>query len=99
MISFVKDEGNNLAIVATTLHSVINCEPLKILRVYEGTCFGHVMFKACQYAINNNKISVRFQYVSVKDALVGLLQTLFGPKIKETWSKNALQQKVSMYAK
>jgi hypothetical protein len=28
------------------LHSIIDCEPLKIFRVYEGRCFRHVMFKA-----------------------------------------------------
>jgi len=26
-----------------------------ILWVYEGTCFGHVMFKAYQYITNDNK--------------------------------------------
>jgi hypothetical protein len=36
------------------------------------------MFK--RYAINNDKVFVKFQYVSVKDALDGLLKTLFGPK-------------------
>jgi hypothetical protein len=37
------------------LHSIIDCEPLKILRVYEGTCFGHVMSKAYQYITNDGK--------------------------------------------
>jgi len=35
VIAFAKDEGTNLATMATTLHSIINCEPLKILKVYE----------------------------------------------------------------
>jgi hypothetical protein len=30
-----KYEGNNLTTMATTLHSIIDCEPLKSLRVYE----------------------------------------------------------------
>jgi hypothetical protein len=47
VIIFVKDEGNNLGIIATTLHSIIDCELLKLLQVYEGTCFGHVVFKVC----------------------------------------------------
>jgi hypothetical protein len=47
IIAFVKDEGTNLSAMVATLYSIINCEPLKILRVYEGTCFGHVMSKAC----------------------------------------------------
>jgi len=45
--TFVKDEGTNLYAMAAALHSINDCEPLKILRVYEGTCFGHVMSKAC----------------------------------------------------
>ncbi len=60
MIAFVKDEGTNLAtIMATTLHSIIDCEPLKILRVYETTCIGHVMAKAYYYATNDNKVYVK----------------------------------------
>jgi hypothetical protein len=46
VIAFVKDEGTNLFGMANALHSIIDCEALKILRVYEGTCFGHVMPKA-----------------------------------------------------
>jgi hypothetical protein len=46
MIVFVKDEGINLTIMVVVLHSIIDYEPLKILKVYEGTCFRHVMFKA-----------------------------------------------------
>jgi hypothetical protein len=26
----------------------VDCKPLKILQVYDNTCFGHVMFKAYQ---------------------------------------------------
>jgi hypothetical protein len=47
VIAFVKDESTNLAtIMATTLHSIIDYEPLKILTVYESTCIGHVLAKA-----------------------------------------------------
>jgi hypothetical protein len=48
VIAFGKYEGTNLITMATTLHFIIDYEPLKILRVYEGTCFKHVMFKANQ---------------------------------------------------
>jgi hypothetical protein len=47
VIAFVKDEGTNLFAMAVVLHSIIDCEPLKILKVYKGTCFGHVMSNAC----------------------------------------------------
>jgi hypothetical protein len=46
VIAFVKYEGTDLYAMATTLHSIIDCEPLKIIRVHESTCFGHVMSKA-----------------------------------------------------
>jgi hypothetical protein len=36
----VKNESSNLIAMASTLHTIINCEPLKIIKVYEGTCFG-----------------------------------------------------------
>jgi hypothetical protein len=68
MITFVKDEGNNLGTMATTLRSIIDCELFKRLRVYEGTCFGHVMFKMCQYATNGNTVSMGLTLVSVKNA-------------------------------
>jgi hypothetical protein len=48
VIAFGKDEGTNLITMATTLHFVIDYEPLKIFNVYEGTCYEHVMFKAYQ---------------------------------------------------
>jgi len=47
VIAFIKNESINLSIMATTLHSIIDYEPLNILRVYEGTCFGHVMSRDC----------------------------------------------------
>jgi len=46
-ITFVKDESNNLIIMATTLYLIVDCEPLKLLRGYEGTCFGHIMSTTC----------------------------------------------------
>jgi hypothetical protein len=50
-----------------TLHFIINCEPLKIFKVYEGTCFGHVMFKTCQYARNDDNFFVGLKHVNLKD--------------------------------
>ncbi len=43
MIAFVKDVSNTLMSMATTLHSIVDCHLLKLQRVYEGTCFGHIM--------------------------------------------------------
>jgi hypothetical protein len=50
-----------------TLHSIIDYEPLNIYRVYEGTCSGHVISKACRYATNDDKVFVRLKNVSVKE--------------------------------
>jgi hypothetical protein len=41
--------------MAIALHSIIDCEPLKNLKVYEGTCFGHVISKGYQYITNDDK--------------------------------------------
>jgi hypothetical protein len=45
ILAFVNDEGTNLITMVTTLHFIIDCECLKILRVCDARCFGHVMFK------------------------------------------------------
>lgn len=34
VLAFVNDESTNLITMATTLHSIIGCERLKILKVY-----------------------------------------------------------------
>ncbi len=84
---FVKDEGTNLSIMAIALHSIINCEILKILKVYGGTWFGHVTSKACQYATNDEKKIVVLRNVNVKETQNGLQKTIgwtkkFGKKGK-----------------
>jgi hypothetical protein len=33
---------------------------------YEGMCFGHIMLKACQYAMNDEKVTNDLKHVSVK---------------------------------
>ncbi len=47
VIAFIKDEGNNLSIMATALCFIIVCQPLTFNHVYEGAYFGHVMSKTC----------------------------------------------------
>ncbi len=76
VIAFVKDEDTNLVIMATTLHSIIDYEPMKILKVYEGTCFGHVMSNACEYVTNDDKVFVGLEHVNVKDAQASLLKAI-----------------------
>jgi hypothetical protein len=51
----VKHENNNLISMAYALGFIIDCAPLKLIKVYEDTCFGHVMYKACKYVTNDDK--------------------------------------------
>jgi hypothetical protein len=76
VIAFVKNEGNNLTSMASILCSIVDYQPLRLLKVYEGTCFGHVMFKACQYATNDNKVSKGLVLVNVKDVQAILQKTI-----------------------
>jgi len=68
VIAFVKDESNNLIVMVAILQSIVDYEPLTLLMVYEDTCFGHVMFKMCQYATNDDKVFIGLKGVNVKDA-------------------------------
>ncbi len=68
MITFMKDEGINLMSMVITLRSIVDCHLLKLQWVYKGTCFGHIMFKACQYATNDEKVTTGLKQVNVKVA-------------------------------
>jgi hypothetical protein len=52
--------------MATTLQSIIEYEPLKLLQVHEGICFGHVMFKMCLYATNDDKVFTTLTLVNAQ---------------------------------
>jgi hypothetical protein len=58
IISYIKDESTNLNAHAIALTSIVSCAPLQLASPFSETCFGHVMFKACQYATNDNKVGV-----------------------------------------
>ncbi len=80
MIAFVKDEGNNLMSMVTTLCSIVDCHLLKLQQVYEGMCFGHIMSKTCQYATNDEKVTTSLKRVNVKATQRNLQKTI-------TWTK------------
>jgi hypothetical protein len=82
VVAFLKDESTYISTMVATLHSIIDYEPLKILRVYKGMCFTHVMSKACYYATNDEKVSVGLKNVSVKEVQSGLQKTI-------TWTKKS----------
>ncbi len=50
IIAYVKDEGFNLNIIATTLKSIVNCDLLNLKENFQRTCFGHVFSETCQHA-------------------------------------------------
>ncbi len=79
VIAFVKDESTNLSTMAIAFHSIIDYEPLNIHKVYEVTCFGHVMSK---YAINDEKVYVGLINVSVKKVQSNLQKTI-------SWTKRS----------
>lgn len=79
ILAFMKDEGSRLQTMAGALRSIVSCSPLELTFVFEGTCFGHVMSKACQYATNDAKVCICLREVSVKEAHV-VLQII-------TWTK------------
>jgi hypothetical protein len=54
--------------MVATLDSIIDCELLNLPQVYKGICFGHVLFKASQYFMNDDKVFMGLRQVSVKDA-------------------------------
>jgi hypothetical protein len=57
--------------MAVALQLIVDYEPLNLLRVYEGICFGHVMSKSYQYGTNDDKVFTRLRSVSVKNAQAG----------------------------
>jgi uncharacterized protein YhbP (UPF0306 family) len=56
---------------------------MNISQVYEGNYFGHVSFKACQYAMNNEFFFMDLRQVNMKDAQIGLQK-------KITWTKKSM---------
>lgn len=44
------------------------CKLLGLDESFQGTYFGHVLFKACQYAIANEKVCKNLKYVPIKYA-------------------------------
>ncbi len=65
IIVYVKDEGTNLNSLVSTFTNIISCALLQLVTPFNGTCFGYVMSKACQYATNDTKIGVGMKEVNV----------------------------------
>jgi hypothetical protein len=51
IVTYVKGEGANFNAITTTLKFVVNYEVFGMEESFQGICFGHAFFKACQYRI------------------------------------------------
>ncbi len=56
IIACVKDEGENLNVMTSTLKFMVNYEVLGMEESFQGTCFGHAFSKACPYGTTLKKI-------------------------------------------
>ncbi len=76
VIMYVKDERTNLNSVTITFIYVISCEPLQLFQPFAGFYFGHVVPKACQYAMNEINVGVGMKEVNLKDAQAAFQKTI-----------------------
>jgi len=72
IITYMKDEGNNLNTLASTFLQVVNYELLQLTSPYVGACFGHTVSKTCQYVISNDKICVGMTQMLLRNAQLAL---------------------------
>jgi hypothetical protein len=80
IITYVKDEVSNLNTLTNALKSVVKCETLGLEESFQGTCFGHVFSKVCQYATTNDNVCKNLIYVSIKISRVDLQKCITWPK-------------------
>jgi hypothetical protein len=67
ILAYVKDEGNNLNTMTSALTFVVPYELLGLTMPFIGSCWGHAMFKCCQYVIDDIKVSTRLTSISIKE--------------------------------
>jgi hypothetical protein len=72
IIIHVKDEGSNFNAMINALKSIVSCECFGAETSFQGSYFGHVFSKACQYDSTDEKICKNFKYVYVKSAQIDL---------------------------
>ncbi len=68
IITCVKDKGKNVATLNSSLLNVFLCGVFQLERPYLGVCFGHVMSKVCQYAIDEDVVCQGMKEISLKKA-------------------------------
>jgi hypothetical protein len=68
----MKDEGSNLNTLTSALKFIIKCETLSLEDSFQGTSYGHVFSKVCQYAKIDETIYKNLKYVSIKSTQANL---------------------------
>ncbi len=66
VIKYVKDERGDFSTMISILTFVVSCEVLGLFTPFVGTCWGHAMFKCCQYAANDYVVCVGLTSISIK---------------------------------
>jgi hypothetical protein len=66
LITYVKDEGDNLSTLTWAISSVVSCAVLGLTTPWQGSCFGHAFNKACQYAYNDANVCFSFRKVNLR---------------------------------
>jgi hypothetical protein len=56
IITFVKDEVVNLNAMTFALRILMSCDILRLKESFNGSCFGHLFSKGCQYGIVEEKV-------------------------------------------
>jgi hypothetical protein len=62
IITYVKDEASNLNRLTNVLRFVVKCATLGLEESFQGTYFGHVFSKMCQYATTDDKVCKNLKY-------------------------------------
>lgn len=76
VVAYVKDDSSNLATLVASLSSMVTYRPFGMALPHVGTCFGHAMSKACQYATMNEKVCRGVSKVRISKAQVALQKTI-----------------------
>lgn len=76
IVAFIMDDDSRLDSLISALNSMVSCAPLQLSEPYAGTCFGHVMSKACENATNDEKVCSRMREVSIETATATLKKTI-----------------------
>jgi hypothetical protein len=80
IVTYVKDEGSNVNTLTSVLKYIIKYGTSGLKESFQGTYFGHVFSKACQYATTDNKVCRNLKFVSIKSTQVNFQKSI-------TWLK------------